>query len=105
MILQAKKIRLAKYRGFVNIFMYFANKTPTFDSVAGLFFAWRIVQSAVVGDGERLHSETFGLVHQVGNTAYTVKHAVFGVYVQMSEHELVGLPLARRFFLRAPNIL
>ena len=43
------------------------------------------IEVAVVGDGQGLHSHVPDLVHQVGNAADAIQHAVFGVGVQMGE--------------------
>ena len=43
------------------------------------------VKVAVVRDGQGLHSHVADLVHQVGNAADAIEHAVFGVGVQVGE--------------------
>ena len=43
------------------------------------------VESAVVGNGQRVHSQIGGMRHQFGNTADAVEHGVFGVGMQMGE--------------------
>ena len=45
----------------------------------------RAVEAAVVGDGEGVHSHVPDPVDEVGNAADAIKHAVFGVRVQVSE--------------------
>ena len=55
------------------------------------------VHHAVVGDCNRALSALFDSFGQVGNTARTVKQAVFGMQMQM--HKILhGLLLSRLFF-------
>ena len=46
------------------------------------------VQRAVVGDGQRLHAELLGSADQMRDAADPVEKAVFGVHVEVSEHQL-----------------
>ena len=44
------------------------------------------IECAMISDSQGVHPKIFSAGDQVGNTANTIQHAVFGVNVKVSEH-------------------